>query len=173
LNIEQASAAESIGRAIALLFADQGRIGVEGAAATAGHKHSGLAPWQMSKVADYVEVMLASTITVSDCARLAGLSASHFSRGFKASFGQTFMGYVIRRRTERAKELMILTDEPLCQIALSCGFADQSHLSRWFTRLEGVTPALWRRQRGGWSRAGRRYDCRARNAASGYESAAG
>jgi AraC family transcriptional regulator len=153
LNGNRTSAAEFIDRAVALLYADQGRTGVAGPAATAGHKQGGLAPWQMSKVANYVDAMLASTIMVSDCARLAGLSASHFSRGFKASFGQTLIGYVVRRRTERTKQLMILTDESLCQIALTCGFTDQSHLSRWFTRLEGVTPAVWRRQRRGRSPA--------------------
>jgi len=149
LNIDQIPAAELIGRAITLLYADQGQTGVESATATVGRKHGGLTSWQMRKVADYVDAMLASTITVSDCARLAGLSASHFSRGFKVSFGQTLIGYVVRRRTERAKERMILTDEPLCQIALTCGFTDQSHLSRLFRRLEGVTPGVWRRQRDG------------------------
>jgi AraC family transcriptional regulator len=151
LNIDRMSSVELIGRAITLLYADQGRTCVEDGTATVGRKHGGLTPWQMRKVAGYVDAMLAFTITVSDCARLAGLSAGHFSRGFKASFGQTLIGYVVRRRTERAKERMILTDEPLCQIALTCGFADQSHLSRIFRRLEGVTPGVWRHQRGGCS----------------------
>jgi AraC-like DNA-binding protein len=75
------------------------------------------------------------------------LSASYFSRAFKVSFGETFSKYVARRRTERAQELMVMTDERLCEIALSCGFADQSHFTRVYQRQVGSSPASWRRQR--------------------------
>jgi AraC-like DNA-binding protein len=53
----------------------------------------------------------------------------------------------VQRSIEKAQRLMLLTDDPLAQIALDCGLADQAHLSRWFRRLIGVSPAAWRKQR--------------------------
>jgi AraC-like DNA-binding protein len=73
------------------------------------------------------------------------LSTSHFRRAFKVSFGVTFYKYINRRRVERAQEMMVMTDQPLCQIARQCGFADQPHFTRVFRRLVGSSPAIWRR----------------------------
>jgi AraC family transcriptional regulator len=135
---DRAAARDCIARASALLRAehDHGRLA-----------RGGLAPWQMRQVIRHIDAALASTVRTRDCAKIARLSASHFSRAFKVSFGETFSRYVIRRRTERAQEMMMMTDERLCQIALSCGFADQSHFSRVYHRQVGSSPAAWRRQR--------------------------
>jgi AraC-like DNA-binding protein len=57
----------------------------------------------------------------------------------------TFHTYVSRRRVERAKEMMVTTDQPLTAIASRCGFADQSHFGRVFRRLVGPSPGDWRR----------------------------
>jgi transcriptional regulator GlxA family with amidase domain len=46
---------------------------------------------------------------------------------------------------ERAQKMMVMTDQPVCQIARRCGFADQSHFARVFRRLVGPSPADWRR----------------------------
>jgi AraC-like DNA-binding protein len=55
------------------------------------------------------------------------------------------MAYVAARRVERAKLMMAGTRERLTDIALACGFADQSHLNRCFRRVVGTSPGLWRR----------------------------
>jgi transcriptional regulator GlxA family with amidase domain len=107
---------------------------------------SGLAPWQMLRVRDYVESTLSGAIDVACLARIAKLSASHFARAFRASFGATPAAYVVLRRVERAKSLMLETTEPLCRISLDCGFTDQSHLSRVFRRQVGQPPSQWRRR---------------------------
>ena len=150
LGSDQAAAKESIVQASALLKEEYGwtdRRPRDAVQTMPNPARGGLAPWQVRKVARHIDESLASSIRAHDCARIAHLSTSHFSRAFKASFGETFFKYVIRCRTARAQQLMVMTDAPLCQIALDCGFADQSHLSRQFRDRVGATPAAWRRQR--------------------------
>lgn len=120
----------------------------------------GLAPWQARRVRDQVEARLGAAVRVEEFAAVAGLSPRYFSRAFKVSFGLTPHAYVTCRRIERAKVLMLQTDEGLSQIALACGLADQAHLSRLFRQVVGVSPSAWRRgkraaMRGGGSGAGR------------------
>jgi AraC family transcriptional regulator len=149
LNNDQAAAKEPIRQASALLKQECGwrDLGPQAAVQSVPKvARGGLAPWQMRRVIRHIDDSLASTIRTRDCARIAQLSTSHFSRAFKVSFGETFFKYIIRCRTERAREMMVMTDQPLCQIALNCGFADQSHLSRQFRHRVGSTPAAWRRQ---------------------------
>jgi transcriptional regulator GlxA family with amidase domain len=112
-----------------------------------GPARGGLTPWQVRKVTRHIDVELATTLRVRDCAAITGLSTSHFSRVFKISFGATFCQYVARRRTERAQEMMLMTSEGLCQIALSCGFVDQAHFTRVYHAQVGSSPGSWRRRR--------------------------
>jgi AraC family transcriptional regulator len=105
----------------------------------------GLAPWQVDRVKRHVDGALAKRIGLVELARLSRLSTSYFAAAFRVSFGTSPHDYICRRRVERAKELMTATESPLCEIALDCGFADQSHLSRVFRRMTGHTPAAWRR----------------------------
>src|SRR5262249_17231416 len=106
----------------------------------------GLAPWQVSRVKAHIETGLTSALRIHDLAPIAQLSASHFCRAFKHSFGETLHAYVVRRRIERALDLMVTTDRSLNQIARACGLCDQAHFSRVFRRLVGDTPREWRRR---------------------------
>jgi AraC family transcriptional regulator len=105
----------------------------------------GLASWQERKVRDYIDANIDSQILVADLADIVSLSAAHFCRAFKKSFCATPHNYIVRKRVERAQQLMRSTRNPLSQIALDCGFADQTHLSKLFRRLTGRTPNNWRR----------------------------
>ncbi|WP_340117872.1 AraC family transcriptional regulator [Pelagibius sp. 7325] len=117
------------------------------AAANAALVRGGLAPWQMKRVRAHVEERLGDSIAIEELAEVCRLSVSHFSRAFKASFGEPPHGYIVTRRVEAAKRAMLTSDEPLSQIAAACGFADQSHFCRHFRRAEGKSPNLWRRER--------------------------
>ncbi len=108
-------------------------------------KGSGLAPWQARRVTELIESSLDLTIRLEDCASKVRLSASYFSRAFKATFGSTVGNYIRRRRVERAQQLMLLSNEPLSQIAFACGFADQAHYCRVFRSVVGLSPGIWRR----------------------------
>ena len=108
-------------------------------------RSGGLARWQAKRAVAYIEANLESKLEVHGLAKLVSFSKSHFSRAFKRSLGLPPMAYVMVRRIERAKVLMSSTSQQLTEIALICGFADQSHLNRSFRRLIGVSPGRWRR----------------------------
>lgn len=106
-----------------------------------------LAPWQAHRVVAHIDAHLSQNLRLTDLAAIARLSSSYFSRAFKGSFGQAPHAFIIERRIVRAQQEMLAADEPLSQIAIACGFADQAHLSRAFRRLTGRTPHAWRRAR--------------------------
>jgi AraC family transcriptional regulator len=106
----------------------------------------GLAPWQARRVREYVASHLGTRIRTTDLAGVAQLSASHFTRAFKETFGETPIGYVSRQRMLYAQDLMLKSRERLSQIALTCGHCDQSHFTRVFRRKVGMSPRAWRRQ---------------------------
>jgi AraC-like DNA-binding protein len=106
----------------------------------------GLAQWQVVRLKRYIAAHLAGPILQKDLAAEVRLSSGHFARSFRQSFGLTAHTYVMERRIERAKGLMLQTAVPLCEIAIGCGLADQAHFSRVFRRLVGSTPLAWRRQ---------------------------
>ena len=109
----------------------------------------GLPAWQARRVRAHVEGNISARIHIPQLARLVGLSASHFCRAFKYSFGASPRAYVLRRRIEVAQALMLTTPAPLSAIALSCGMCDQQHFTRSFRRIVGETPSTWRRARKG------------------------
>jgi AraC family transcriptional regulator len=104
-----------------------------------------LAAWQARRVVEYIEQHLGAKLTNEDIAAAIGLSKSHFSRAFKSTLGASPMAYVAGRRVERAKRMMVASAESLAEVALDCGFADQSHLNRQFRRAVGMSPGQWRR----------------------------
>jgi len=127
-----------------LLGADVQDLGVN-APSVDKLKPGGLATWQAKRTLAYVEANLASKMEIDDLANLVALSRSHFSRAFKRSLGFSPMEYVVVRRVERAKAMISGTREPLAEVALACGFADQSHLNRRFRDIVGISPGRWRR----------------------------
>jgi AraC-like DNA-binding protein len=145
VDSDRMAAKDCIARATALLQAEQNR-GDRGCNGTNGRfARGGLTPWQVRQVTRHIDQAMATNISTEDCAAIARLSTSHFRRAFKASFDETFYAWLSRKRVERAQEMMVMTDEPLCRIARQCGFADQSHFTRVFRRLVGPSPGSWRR----------------------------
>ena len=108
-----------------------------------------LPAWQARRIVAHVEANLCRRIPIRELASLLSLSASHFCRAFKCTFGVSPRDYVLRRRIEVAQGLMLATSEPLSSIAVRCGMCDQPHFTRSFRRLVGETPYTWRRSRRG------------------------
>lgn len=107
----------------------------------------GLAPWQVRRVSDLMMSRLSKGVTIAELASACGLSASYFSRAFRRSTGATAHRWLMDRRIERAKALLTESDLSTAEVALACGFTDQSHLTRAFSIKEGHTPSRWRRLR--------------------------
>jgi AraC family transcriptional regulator len=105
----------------------------------------GLAPWQAQRVIKHIDAAVGTKIRITDLAAITRLSASYFARAFKRSFGESPYCYILRRRLERAQEIMLTTDESLSQIALACGFSDQAHMTKLFRQIIGRSPGAWRR----------------------------
>ncbi len=101
-----------------------------------------LSPRSWRILRSYIEEHLHSDISLDDMARIARLSPYHFSRCFKAMTGTSPHQYLIERRVEHARKLLLNSDHSLANIALQSGFSDQSHLTRHMKRLLGVTPSL-------------------------------
>ena len=115
-------------------------------AAAPASAHGAFAPWQRRKVERYFKESLTEPLRAQELAKRVSLSVSHFYRAFKRTFGETPHAHMLRLRLTMAQDLMLSTNDPLSQIALACGFADQSHLSKQFRRRLGQTPSVWRRQ---------------------------
>ena len=99
---------------------------------------------QQSRVRDYVEAHLHAALSVEDLARVLGLGAWTFSRQFRATFGCAPHAFVIRQRVRRAQRLLITGGMAIKEIAASCGFSDQAHLTRAMRAQLGATPAQLR-----------------------------
>jgi AraC family transcriptional regulator len=147
LSKSQDETRQCIERALGLLTADCDTIDAAEQPGCSLRKPS-LAPWQINRVTSFIDSNLANTIRLRDLAAVTHLSARHFSRAFRSMIGESPYSYVMRRRIERAQEIMLRTDAPLAQIALDCGLADQAHFTRLFRRVVGTSPGAWRRPNG-------------------------
>lgn len=107
----------------------------------------GLSHWQLRRATDYLMQRLDGQISLLELANYCGLSRSHFSRSFKRTTGRAPHQWLSEKRLERAKELLVRTSLPLAEIAIQCGYADQSHFSRAFSARNAITPSQFRRSR--------------------------
>jgi AraC-like DNA-binding protein len=106
----------------------------------------GLTPAQVLRAKDLLASKLDGDLHVADIAKECGISRQYFIKAFKTTVGCAPYQWLQRQRVDLAKDLLGNTRMPISEIALKCGFADQSHLTRVFAALMGVPPAAWRRQ---------------------------
>jgi AraC-like DNA-binding protein len=106
----------------------------------------GLSCWQERRAKSYLLSNLGSRISNADLAAACGLSQNYFVTAFRESTGETPHACLVRYRLAKAKELL-LGHMAIADIALACGFGDQSHLTRVFAKHTGIAPGEWRRER--------------------------
>jgi AraC family transcriptional regulator len=105
-----------------------------------GEPRGGLSPRQLKQLTDYIEDHLDQNLTLPRLARVVEVSASHLKAQFRRSMGVPVHQYVIQRRVERARALLLKRELAPSQVALDAGFSHQSHMARWMKRVLGVTP---------------------------------
>ncbi|MBY5815961.1 helix-turn-helix transcriptional regulator [Rhizobium leguminosarum] len=108
-------------------------------------KRSRLASWQLRRATEFIEENCLRNIRLEELAGLTGLSQSHFSHAFKASTGIAPHQWQTNSRLDRAKRLLVESENALTAIAAETGFADQAHFTRVFRKHVGITPANWKK----------------------------
>ncbi|MGO7090836.1 helix-turn-helix domain-containing protein, partial [Rhizobium leguminosarum] len=88
---------------------------------------------------------LDGNVSISEVAQMCNLSRGYFIRAFRETTGMTPYQWVLRERIDRARDLLRTSKTPLAEVAIACGFADQSHFTRVFAGIVGTTPGNWRR----------------------------
>ncbi|SEE75138.1 AraC family transcriptional regulator [Burkholderia sp. WP9] len=111
-----------------------------GGAPALENKRRTLAPKTAARVIEFIEAHLDQRLTLGELAALAELSVPHFKVLFRETLGMPVHQYVVQRRVERARTLLLQGKLNASQIALDTGFAHQSHMAHWMGRLLGVTP---------------------------------
>ncbi|MEO1520310.1 MAG: helix-turn-helix domain-containing protein [Cyanobacteria bacterium J06633_2] len=109
-------------------------------------KANGLPQSQLKQVIDYMKANLAQDVSILDLATLTSLSESHFSRSFKQAMGISPYQYLMQQRVERAKQLLNQQAIAISDIALDCGFANQTHLTKVFRQMTGMTPKAYQKR---------------------------
>ena len=116
-----------------------------GMSPNAGMPGGGLAPWQERRAKELMSASLNGDVPLSRLAAECGLSVRHFARAFHRSTGMPPHRWLLKLRVERAKEILRTRALSLIDVAAFCGFADQSHFTRVFTAIVGISPGAWRR----------------------------
>lgn len=99
----------------------------------------------LDDVVDYLDLHFAKDLSLETVARQFLVSKEHLSRSFKSHTGQNFSHYLLAKRMEKAKELMLSTDFSIKEIAESVGYFDMSYFHRVFKKYHGTTPKAMRK----------------------------
>ncbi len=104
-------------------------------------------PW-LTRVRDALHASFREKLSLQELSRVAGVHPAHLCREFHRRTGSTVGSYVRELRITHARRMLDGSKATLAEIALECGFADQSHFASAFRRVVGVTPGRYRRFRG-------------------------
>jgi AraC family transcriptional regulator len=105
-----------------------------------------LAGGALRRVRGYIDEHIGERISLDELARQAGVSRFHFARQFRLSTGESPMAYLRRMRIERSKSILQTREATIAEVAAGLGFSDQSHFTRTFGRLVGVSPRSFARR---------------------------
>ena len=107
----------------------------------------GLSGFRLSQVIEFIDSHLELNLTAGELARVAGLSKYHFGKAFSASIGMSPHRFMLARRIDRSRSLLVHSGLPLAQIAAAVGFSSQSHFTTVFLERIGATPGRYRSTR--------------------------
>ena len=107
-----------------------------------------LSPVRFRRVVDFMKANIDRPISLGDLAQICGLSKTHLGRAFNRASGESPHRYLNALRIEKAKELLETSQMPMALIADACGFGQAQYFATVFRREIGITPSVWRRERG-------------------------
>ena len=107
-------------------------------------KATGMAQWKLRRALDYIEENIDRDIGLEELSKTIDMSPHYFCRAFRKSVGMPPYRYLISRRIERSKDLLVSTDKDVTEIALKVGFSSHSHFSTAFRRAVGHAPSTYR-----------------------------
>jgi AraC-like DNA-binding protein len=125
-----------------------------GMRAAARDTRPSLAPWQERRCEELMSDNLAKDLSLGDLAKECRLSVGRFVRAFKQSTGEAPYRWLLKRRVETAKEMLLFSELATQESAIACGFADPRRLTRAFTAVVGTAPEVWQSSRGVRAAAG-------------------
>ena len=102
-------------------------------------------PLVAQKARDYLHAHAHLDIGLDQLAAVSGVDRFRLTRAFKAAYGLAPHAYLVQLRLSKARRLLASGAQPVA-VAMELGFADQSHLGRWFVRAYGLTPAMYRKR---------------------------
>lgn len=108
---------------------------------------AGSVPRWLQRATEYVHDHFREPLRIADIAATAGIYPGHLAACFRRLHRVPLASYVRRLRVDWAGDQLVRTQLPISEIALAAGFADQAHLTRWFRRATGSTPARYRQAR--------------------------
>lgn len=101
---------------------------------------------KLFSVKDYLDNNFTSQLNLDEIAEMFYISKFYLTREFKKAFGTTIIQYILHKRIEHAKELLVYTNKSIEEISEKCGFNDQSYFSRQFKKSEGMTCLTYRKK---------------------------
>lgn len=99
----------------------------------------------IKRALEFIRQNIDRDLSISQIAQVAGMSPYHFARCFKKATGSSPHRYLIHLRINQAMQLLKAPDRSIADVALSCGFSDQSHFTHTFKHVVGLTPVAYRR----------------------------
>jgi AraC family transcriptional regulator len=104
----------------------------------------GLPGHKLRRVTEFIDQNLNNDLSLAEIAQSADLSPYHFARSFKQTTGLTPIQYLMQRRIEYAKSMLIESELPIVEVGLSAGFKNQSHFTTLFRKFTMMTPKAYR-----------------------------
>ncbi|AZC82555.1 AraC family transcriptional regulator [Pseudomonas chlororaphis] len=102
-------------------------------------------PLVAHKARDYLHTHAQQDISLDELSAVCGVDRFRLTRAFKAAYGLPPHAYLVQLRLAKARRLLARGAQP-AEVAMALGFADQSHMGRWFVRAYGLTPAAYRKR---------------------------
>lgn len=105
-----------------------------------------MSPFRLKRAIDFIERNLEEPLRLKDIAAAAGLSPPHFGRSFKHDTGYTPYRYVMIRRVDLSKRLILMNEMSFIQVALASGFGSQPSFNASFRKIVGTSPGIWKQR---------------------------